>query len=134
MECDETSPSTATTASGLVLPVPVNKIGGKRRSPDIDTVAEQLSHLSSSAESMFQQQRNITTPKRHCGEGGLPGSVLIQQHPPLPPTAGTSTSSVEWTSSQPMEVSQASPAFDPLILDLPVSNLLLNLWNLLTRA
>ena len=119
MDCDDVpSPSTVTATSGLVLPVPMSKLGGKRRSPDIDTVAEQLSHLSS-AESLFRQS-HMTMPKRHCGEGGIPGSVPLQ---PLAANASTSaSSSVDWMSSQPMELSHAPQVYDPLVLDLPVSS------------
>ena len=115
MDCDDAaSPSTATAASGVVLPLPTSKLGVKRRSPDIDTVAEQLSHLSS-AESFFRQS-NMTMPKRHCGEGG---GVPLQ---PLATIASTSaSSSVGWMSSQPMELSHAPQVYDPLVLDLPVS-------------
>ena len=96
-DMDESSSSPPEPGPSSSMGVPMLKIGGKRRSPDVDVIAEQLSHLrSSSTENM--------TPKRHCGEGGQPQSLQLQQE----------------QQALPMDASFALP--QDLILDLPVSS------------
>ena len=97
-DMDESSSSPPEPGPSSSMGVPMLKIGGKRRSPDVDVIAEQLSHLrSSSTENM--------TPKRHCGEGGQPQSLQLQQ---------------QQEQALPMDASFALP--QDLILDLPVSS------------
>ena len=97
-DMDESSSSPPETGPSSGMGVPMLKIGGKRRSPDVDVIAEQLSHLrSSSTENM--------TPKRHCGEGGQSQSLQLQE---------------QQEQALPMDASFALP--QDLILDLPVSS------------
>ena len=103
MDCDASpnaqgkpSPSVSTAAAGggavlrvgSPLTTPLHKGGGgglKRRSPDVDGVAEQFSHLTSLSTAMGEQHR-LATPKRHCIDGGTPVAAqhLVPGYPSWP--------------------------------------------------